>query len=385
MYRFWLGALLCASVSVAHAVPLQVPHQGRLSDPSGAPLHGEHQLVFSLWDDPVAGTSDWSETYASVAIEGGYYTVVLGSQSPLDAEELDGSARWLQVAVDGQTLSARTPVLSAPYAVRADTTSAVATGDVPCTAAGQVRYHAGLLELCDGTAWHPVQVQGTLGSTAASAAGSCADILASDAMAPSGTYWIAPGGTPFQARCDMQTNGGGWTLVATIADDGNNYWTRANWPDLLDDNAYGALESATSQDYKSPAWGRLIGDSVLISKADGSAWARYDTILNRTALSDGYQLGNVQTGEHSAVLSQGSWWFQCGNLNLRLQAKDSDGNDLYSKGFIWRSTNNNGCSYDDLLGSLATTSGDANSEAQWGGTGFYHQNFDGGAAMVWVR
>lgn len=383
-------ALFCAllstvSVLQAQATPLEVPHQGRLSDSAGAPVHGEHTLTFALWDAATDGNSVWTETHPTVAVDGGYYSVVLGRQDPLDNSVFTGEGRWLSVAVDGQMLAARTPVLAAPYAVRTDTTEAVARGDVACTREGQVRFHDGLLALCDGSEWHPVLVQGTLGTSSSAAAGSCKDILASDPTATSGVYWIAPGGTPFQAHCNMDINGGGWTLVATIADDANNYWTSGNWPDLQTDNAYGSLETALTNDFKSPAWGRLVGSEVLISKADASAWIRYDTILDRTMMSDGYQSGNVQTGEHAAAISSGSWWYQCSNLNLRLQAKDSDGNDMWSKGFIWRSTNNNGCSYDDLLGALGTTTSDTNVEAYWASGGFYNNNFGGGAGLVWVR
>ena len=91
-------ALFCAllstvSVLQAQATPLEVPHQGRLSDSSGAPVHGEHALTFALWDAATAGTSVWTETHPSVAVDGGYFSVVLGGQEPLDNSVFTGEGR----------------------------------------------------------------------------------------------------------------------------------------------------------------------------------------------------------------------------------------------------------------------------------------------------
>jgi hypothetical protein len=48
----------------------------------------------------------------------------------------------------------------------------------------------------------------------------CADLLAVRPGAPDGVYWLGedsdPGTDAYEARCDMQTDGGGWTLVLAM-------------------------------------------------------------------------------------------------------------------------------------------------------------------------
>lgn len=78
---------------------------------------------------------------------------------------------------------------------------------------------AGELRLCDGTRYLAVALKGDIG-TETNPATSCSHVLLAGASKGNGLYWIDPpadGQGALEVTCDMTTEGGGWTLVATVA------------------------------------------------------------------------------------------------------------------------------------------------------------------------
>jgi hypothetical protein len=101
----------------------EVTYQGvlKLNDELAS---GTYDMVFSLWDKPTGGIKEWGdETHAPVPVSGGLFTVVLGEtlrlapRLPSNPAPLFDEQLYLQIAVDGATLSPRQKLRPGPYAL----------------------------------------------------------------------------------------------------------------------------------------------------------------------------------------------------------------------------------------------------------------------------
>ncbi len=107
--------LLVASCAVvagtAAVVPSTMNYQGRLTDntPQQAPITDVVPMQFSIWTLPVGGAQLWSESWATVQVNAGIFSVLLGSNGvPIPSSVFtDGDPRWLEVVVAGETLEPR--------------------------------------------------------------------------------------------------------------------------------------------------------------------------------------------------------------------------------------------------------------------------------------
>lgn len=79
----------------------QIPVQGRLTD-GGSPVNGTREFVFTINLD----STSWSETHPTVQVTNGFYSIALGSITPIPESLFEGTdSREVQISVDGTPLS----------------------------------------------------------------------------------------------------------------------------------------------------------------------------------------------------------------------------------------------------------------------------------------
>lgn len=135
----------------------EVPFQGYLTDDLGTPIDGTANLDLSLYDAVTGGTSVWSESLPGTPVDGGIFSVSLGSVTPLDDSVLDGSPRWLSIRVNGNPELPRVPIARAPYAAHA---LHAQTADVATSLSGAI----GGGEIADGSITSADIADGTVAS-----------------------------------------------------------------------------------------------------------------------------------------------------------------------------------------------------------------------------
>ncbi len=104
-----------------------------------------------------------------------------------------------------------------------------------------------------------------VGNSSATAGADCQDILDQRSDAPSGPYWIDPSGSsPFQTACDMDTNGGGWSLMMNLdTSDGNvRYYRDDTW--WTGSGNFGSADNAYGNDFKAGGVLTANWDEIMI-------------------------------------------------------------------------------------------------------------------------
>lgn len=130
MRKITISLILIMFLSLLSTFSLAVPHeinfQGVLEDnTTGEPVTAQNlQMTFSIYSDPVGGNPLWDETQ-TVTVEGGLYSVRLGSADPaadpIDPGIFNGDTRYLGVKVETtDEMKPRIPIISVPYAFRAE-------------------------------------------------------------------------------------------------------------------------------------------------------------------------------------------------------------------------------------------------------------------------
>jgi hypothetical protein len=198
---------------------------------------------------------------------------------------------------------------------------------------------------------------------------SCSDLLARDPAASTGRYVIDLDGdgpaAEFEVHCDMEREGGGWTLVMVSSDDGQNTWTMDARTRMTTDTAPIGTLDAIQRDFKSPAYHALRFRDLLFVHAPSGVTAEYEGVdsgtrdLGSFLASIAYPVcdltlagnGHALTG---GTLTQGGLcdtdlYFnlgdhESGEATCRVPGSAST-NTAFGPSWSWN--NNNGCPFDD--------------------------------------
>ena len=153
-----------APTTATSAVATTINYQGHLADANGNPLNGTVSLTFAIYDAETGGNVIWGpETHAAVNVQDGLFSVGLGTIQPLSAEVWTGGDRYLEITVNGQTLSPREPIRAVPFAQMAWT--------VPDGSITTDKIAEGTITRDDRAPWYQVTAAGDASATATCPAG----------------------------------------------------------------------------------------------------------------------------------------------------------------------------------------------------------------------
>lgn len=211
-------------------------------------------------------------------------------------------------------------------------------------------------------------------SGACQPAPSCRALLDAHPTLADGVYPLAPGGgvEPFEAHCDMSTEGGGWTLVASAAD--NSYFNGitcettcgmdppigCSEEPFTEDVVVGDVATMLVVDHKSPAFGAVPFDEMLFVDSNDN-YVSYD-VTGESVLA-WYPVG-LENWVAEGTEAHPTFSYPakasnldasdnvCGTLRVSFNVEDSDsliGGTCHTsfKGPAWSDMTNGACFWDD--------------------------------------
>jgi hypothetical protein len=109
---------LSSDVNAAVSFPRRLTEEGQLFDKqTGLPVSARVSMVFNVYGASVGGNPLWTEVH-EVVVDDGLFVVQLGALTPFPASLWDGSARFIGVAVGGDSeMTPREEITSVPYAL----------------------------------------------------------------------------------------------------------------------------------------------------------------------------------------------------------------------------------------------------------------------------
>lgn len=116
--RWFVFAALAVSLpALAVNLPMRIPFQGKLIDPTGNnPKNGDIVMTFRIYDVPTGGTARYTEPM-TVAVTNGVFAVQIGTSALLSTDLFSHASAYLGVTVSGDTeMLPRQPLTMSAYA-----------------------------------------------------------------------------------------------------------------------------------------------------------------------------------------------------------------------------------------------------------------------------
>ena len=115
-----LCVLVLGTITASAQIPQKVNYQVMLTDDADQPLTNQTvTMLFTFYDAESGGSALWTETQSPMTNSIGVVSVILGAVNPIDVPF--DAPRWLEIQVNGQTLSPRREIVTAPFGGRAAT------------------------------------------------------------------------------------------------------------------------------------------------------------------------------------------------------------------------------------------------------------------------
>lgn len=298
-----IGCMLAIALGTG-AVVAQVPlgssftYQGQLKNASGLVNNPALEMSLTLYDAPTAGIPIAGPVNFSAAVLDGMFTI----QPDFGSAAFNGQERWLEIAVDGVTLSPRQHISATPYALQTRGLSVDAAGNLGVgTQTPGARLHIGGTPGTDGLMFPDGTVQTTAATNTPDAwsvnAGNVyrnagdVGIGTADPIArltvlgnddTNGTAWFQSPKGPFNSHIHYGTTGD-WYLRSAdgagkviLQDTGGNVGIRTSEPQAaLDVNGdaiiRGFVLDFRGGDFKMATPSRGDGGRALVHEGDGTS------------------------------------------------------------------------------------------------------------------
>ena len=153
MFRRIISSLLILMASTAALAAIgPMNYQGRLLNDQGIPVTGSYTFKVRIWNAASGGTLKYAEQHNNVAVNDGVYSFLVSTGTVLsgtwDINLWNEPQMFLEIEVNGETLTPRSRIAAAPYAYQANlaltTNNALALGGKSAEEYGNI-----LQEICE--------------------------------------------------------------------------------------------------------------------------------------------------------------------------------------------------------------------------------------------